>query len=265
MPGKTAAPYEIPFSLKGDKPPSIEAATKPPAERIHKLLGEIAPKQITGVAKKQLLIANASGIVTAVTASGDVTNDESGVFTIGGEKVGTTKIANDAVTAAKIAENAVESSEIAAGAVAESELADSAATSRKVKPTVEEKQATETSMALTEAFALIPGLKYEVTPAVASKLLVDFTVVPVPGTSSSFILLNLFKNGAGFYGAGSEIFIETPQNTGFSGAGLVPQHFTLVVPLAAELNVIEIKAKYEGSSGTIKKRGTNMVTRLYAS
>jgi hypothetical protein len=93
LPGKTAAPHEIPYALESDTPPSIEAATKPQAEQVHKRLNEIAPKQITGVSKKQLLIANASGVVTAVTASGDVTNDELGVFTIGKEKVTLEKLA----------------------------------------------------------------------------------------------------------------------------------------------------------------------------
>jgi hypothetical protein len=93
LPGKTAAPHEIPYGLETDEPPSLEAASRPQAEQVHKRLNEIAPKQITGVAEKQLLIANASGVVTAVTASGDVTNDKAGVFTIGPGAVTASKLA----------------------------------------------------------------------------------------------------------------------------------------------------------------------------
>jgi hypothetical protein len=89
--GKTAAPHEIPYYLGTDNPPDMAAVTKAIAERTHGQLDAIAPKQITGVAKKQLLIANSSGVVTAVTASGDVTNDESGVFTIADGVVGSRK------------------------------------------------------------------------------------------------------------------------------------------------------------------------------
>jgi hypothetical protein len=80
--GKTAAPHEVPYALDNDKPTSVPVLTKAMADRVHLRLDAIAPKQIVGATKKQLLIANASGVVTAVTASGDVTNDESGVFTV---------------------------------------------------------------------------------------------------------------------------------------------------------------------------------------
>jgi hypothetical protein len=68
-------------------PDTLAAYWESLAKDTERELDAIAPKQITGAAKKQLLIANSSGVVTAVTASGDVTNDDAGVFTIGNEKV----------------------------------------------------------------------------------------------------------------------------------------------------------------------------------
>jgi hypothetical protein len=91
VPGETSK-FKIPYALGADKPPSVPVITKAMAEKLEEELGLIAPSQITGVAKKQLLIANASGVVTAVTASGDVTNDEAGVFTIGDGKVSSRKL-----------------------------------------------------------------------------------------------------------------------------------------------------------------------------
>ena len=104
--GKTASPHEIPYFLGTDKPPDMAAVTKAIAERTAVRLDAIAPKQIVGAAKKQLLIANASGVVTAVTASGDVTNDESGVFSIGANKLATGMYQDGSVTPAKLSAGA---------------------------------------------------------------------------------------------------------------------------------------------------------------
>lgn len=85
------AGHKLPYpteELAADVPKDIKAL----AEKVNSELDLIAPKQITGVAKKQLLIANSSGVVTAVTASGDVTNDEAGVFTVGDGKITSQKM-----------------------------------------------------------------------------------------------------------------------------------------------------------------------------
>jgi hypothetical protein len=113
--GKTAAPHLIPYFLDGDKPPHMGTVTKAMADQTHARLDAIAPKQIVGVAKKQLLIANASGVVTAVTASGDVTNDESGVFTIGANKLTTAMLQSASVTRAKLAAAVMQTKRVTLG------------------------------------------------------------------------------------------------------------------------------------------------------
>jgi hypothetical protein len=70
----------------------------------------------------QLLVANASGVITATTVSGDATVGGTGALTI----------ANDAVTQAKIADNAVGLDQMANSAVGTAELVDDAVTNAKL-------------------------------------------------------------------------------------------------------------------------------------
>lgn len=103
----------------------------------------ITHSKLANAAAGQLLIANASGVITPTSSSGDVTINSSGVLTIGTDKitnakmatdsvgaleiiadsVGTSEIAPNAVTAAEIAPDAVGTTEIATSAVASDELA----------------------------------------------------------------------------------------------------------------------------------------------
>lgn len=87
------------------------------------------------------------------------------------EAVGTGKIANLAVTEAKLAALAVTAAKIAEGAVTETKIGDGAVTSRKMKPTTG-LVAASADLALTEAYQDITGTTLEITPAVASILLV---------------------------------------------------------------------------------------------
>lgn len=70
----------------------------------------------------QLLIANASGVITATTLSGDATLSGAGALTI----------ANDAVTQAKIADDAVGVDQLADSSVNTAQLVDDAVTNAKV-------------------------------------------------------------------------------------------------------------------------------------
>lgn len=208
--GKTAAPHEIPYFLGTDNPPDMAAVTKAMAERTAVRLDAIAPKQITGVAEKQLLIANASGVVTAVTASGDVTNDKAGVFTIGSSKVTTAKIAEEAVNASRIAAALKPSEGVGAGTEAlralgatastacagnDSRLSDErvpkdgSATSQKLKPTVGIISSTA-DLTLSGSFQDIAGTELKITPAVASKLKVT-AFFDLEGNASCDGCLNL--------------------------------------------------------------------------
>jgi hypothetical protein len=107
--GKTAAPWEVPYYLGTDKPPDMAAVSKAIAERVHAILAaenEQSLKWLQKGSAKQLVVCNASGVPQYVTGSGDVTNDESGVFTIGSEKVTEGKIKNGAVGTSKLATSA---------------------------------------------------------------------------------------------------------------------------------------------------------------
>jgi hypothetical protein len=123
--GKTAAPWEVPYLLESDIP-DMGAGDKAIAERVHAILAGSAQQSLGWLksgTEKQLIVCNASGVPQYVTASGDVTNDKAGVFTIGNEKVTAAKLAALAVTAAKLAAEAVETSKITEGAVTAAKVA----------------------------------------------------------------------------------------------------------------------------------------------
>lgn len=110
--------------------------------------------QLANGSKKQIIVCNSSGVPQYVTASGDVTNDEAGVFTIGADKVGTSKLADKSVTAEK--------------------MGDAAIGSRKLKPTAGTKAATA-PLTFPEVITLIPGTEVKLGAATASKTLVIAT------------------------------------------------------------------------------------------
>jgi hypothetical protein len=85
VPGKTAAPHEIPYSLKGDKPASIEAATKPIAERVHKRLNEIDGVQISDgtIADGKLASSNNGVYRMVMEATGLVNQQAAGLYMLG--------------------------------------------------------------------------------------------------------------------------------------------------------------------------------------
>lgn len=268
MPSHTAS-HELPYPLEGesaDVPRDIKAL----AEKADSSLDAIAPKQITGVAKKQLLIANASGVVTAVTASGDVTNDESGVFSIGAGKVGESKLANDAVTAAKIAENAVGSSEIAPGAVGaseiadgsvgESELADGAVTSQKAKLTMGVAAASEDKALASLSFEDVPGAKLEITPAVASYLKV--TIVATRNGSAVGGLFASVKLDAEAEQAACACIPSTLESLTYVSA---TQVYLLSLAKGTK-HTIQMRAKKQGekSACTLAATHTRMFWELFA-
>lgn len=70
-------------------------------------LMDIKPNQIADVDPGQLLIANASGVVTAVTISGHATISDEGELLIGTGQVGTEELASESVTTGKIDDEAV--------------------------------------------------------------------------------------------------------------------------------------------------------------
>jgi hypothetical protein len=61
----------------------------------------------------RLFVGNASNIATGVAASGDLTNDNAGVFTIANSAISTAKIAANAVTSAKLALNTLQYTTVA--------------------------------------------------------------------------------------------------------------------------------------------------------
>jgi hypothetical protein len=235
--GKTAAPHEIPYYLGTDKPPDMAAVTKAIADQAHARLNAIAPKQIVGPTKKQLLIANAAGVVTGVTASGDVTNDESGVFSIGAAKV------------------------------LEAMLGDGAVTSRKLKPTTILKNATPTEA--TEAYVDITGLSVEITPAVASTLLLlvlpNFTYFS--GSNSTFtgiIRVDAESTAEGEARGLMQMKLESQIESSFIPG---PPGIYLI-PLSAAKHTIKMTARTKrggGGAGAIVGANSRFVGLLLAS
>lgn len=94
------------------------------------LLG--TPGSPAAPAPGDLVIVNGTSDPAYKAATGDVTNNSAGVFTIGAEKVATTMMKNLAVTAAKIAAEAVETAKLANLSVTEGKLAALAVTAAKL-------------------------------------------------------------------------------------------------------------------------------------
>ncbi|HTU16327.1 MAG TPA: hypothetical protein VMF31_14155 [Solirubrobacterales bacterium] len=86
---------------------TIPTHLKAMADQIDSELDAIAPHQITGVGAGKLLIANASGVVTPRTVTGDATISDTGGLKIGGSKVDTAELKDSAVTTVKLENGAV--------------------------------------------------------------------------------------------------------------------------------------------------------------
>lgn len=137
----TGAPFEIPYA-EGTDSADAPAMTKPMAERIAELLGEIDPSQITGGAEANLLVVQGTGAAAFKAMSGDITIDKTGKSAIGALKiltgmladlaVTTGKLDNVAVTEAKIAELAVSAAKLAANAVEEAKIKNGAVSAVKL-------------------------------------------------------------------------------------------------------------------------------------
>jgi hypothetical protein len=139
---------------------------------------------IAAAADGKLVIVD-SGAPAYKAMSGDATIDKTGKLVIANDAITAAKIAPDAVGPSEIATDAVGPAEIAAGAVGEAEVADGAVSSRKLKPTCG-----VVTAELVEAWGTantwvdVAGAKLEITPAVASTLLVS-TVLTMEATTTS--------------------------------------------------------------------------------
>jgi hypothetical protein len=170
MPGKTAAPHEIPYAIEADSPASAEEATKPMAERVHERLDAIDLSQLVvpGSSDGKIVIVK-DGAAAYKAMSGDATIDEDGKLAIGGKKIVTEMLVDLGVTTGKIANKAITLAKLAeALGLTEGYFADGAVTSRKLKPTRGLIQATG-SLNLTNSYQDIPGAVWEITPSVPSR------------------------------------------------------------------------------------------------
>jgi hypothetical protein len=133
---------------EADIPTHLERLAKEIDESLHNLkVAELGPG-----AKGQLIIVNAGGVAAWQTASGDVENNNAGVFTIiaqkvtaakialatitaaqmAGESIGTAQMVNLTVTAAKLAEEAVTAIKLANLSVTTAKIAELAVTESKL-------------------------------------------------------------------------------------------------------------------------------------
>lgn len=89
--GKTAAPFEIPYYLGEDKPPSLAEGTKKPGERVHALFEALGAKDVlSGTASAgELLIAQPGDVARFKAMKGDGTIDGEGNFQLGDLGLGT--------------------------------------------------------------------------------------------------------------------------------------------------------------------------------
>lgn len=224
------------------------SAAKLAAEAV--IAEKIGSEAVT-TAKIQNLAITAAKLAALAVGTGQLANLAVTAGKIAEEAVGTTKLAPLSVTAVKIAEGVVE----------ESKLTDGAATSRKMKPTIQEVlQSGEATWPtpVPQTYGNVPGIKMEFTPPVNSNLIVDFSAMLVNGSGASLMFMNVFANGEPVISEGFEPFL-----TNTTVATLM--HMTVVIPIGAgEKMVVEGKVRHEATQGHVNRRGTNMVARLYA-
>ncbi|HEX5592013.1 MAG TPA: hypothetical protein VFX35_01555 [Solirubrobacterales bacterium] len=111
MSAKTAAPIEIPYNLQGDKPPNLEAITKPIAEAVRAYLLSIGTSQLVvpgkAVDKGKLLFVDNTGAAAFSAMKGDATLAGDGTLSIGKAKILTEMLADGVLTTAKMADGGV--------------------------------------------------------------------------------------------------------------------------------------------------------------
>lgn len=107
----TTPNHALPYP-QGSDDATVHTDLQALAEAVDNELDTIAPGQITGPTAGQLLIANASGIITGTTMSGDATITPAGALSITSKKITTTKLDDKAVTTAKLADGAITSDKV---------------------------------------------------------------------------------------------------------------------------------------------------------
>lgn len=123
--------FAFPFPESTD-PPAGNAQIEGAVEKVEDVLAQIEELLLGAPAPGNLVIVNGTSDPVYKEATGDVTNNSAGVFSIGGEKVVTGQIKALAVTAAKLAAEAVETAKIQNLAVTEGKLAALAVSAAKL-------------------------------------------------------------------------------------------------------------------------------------
>jgi hypothetical protein len=118
----TTSSHLLPYPEATD-PADVPADIAALAEALDTKLDTIAPAQITGPTSGQLLIANASGVVTGTAVSGDVVISNTGDAQIQAGAVGTNELGSSAVTTAKIDGSAVTTDKLNNAAVTAAKIA----------------------------------------------------------------------------------------------------------------------------------------------
>ncbi|HET7443282.1 MAG TPA: hypothetical protein VFJ57_01345 [Solirubrobacterales bacterium] len=262
--GKTAAPHEIPYFLGTDKPPDMAAGTKAIADRVHARLGAVDLSQlVAGSENNGKLLVVSSGAAAYKAMSGDLTMDSAGVTTIGAKKVTTAKLEEKAVTTAKLDDKAVTGAKVDDATLTEAKLGDGAVSSRKLKPTVGYAQATAGYTTLESSFKDIPGAKLEITPPVASKLVVIATwALNVnanegvgAGAQGTVNLDGVDQSRVGSWGqgGGTKVWLEMDISQ------------TYLFSLSAAAHTIKLRARLGGQTATLNGENSGFFYMLLAS
>jgi hypothetical protein len=226
--GKTAAPHEIPYYLETDSPPDMGAVSKAMAERVHGQLDSIAPKQIVGGTKGQLVVVDNTGATAFKAMKGDGTIDGEGNFQLGKGVVG--------------------SEELADGSGTEAKHGDGSVTSRKWKPTA----------------GYRPAESSPVLSSTETKDVLELPEITVPFISR----LRLWVQVTRIAGGNGPIDVYMKNNTeGDAIIGSLPEgksqqeSFTLLASLSLTTgaHTIKIRAKLKSGSGQLMSSLTRVI------
>jgi hypothetical protein len=235
---KATASHAIPYPEKTDDA-NVPSDMQAMAEKVDSELDAIDLSQLAvpGSSDGKLVIVK-DGAAAYKAMSGDGTIDEDGNFQLGSKVVGTGELGDKAVTTAKVDDGAVTSqkAKLTAGVIAGS-----------------------TTLSLSGVYQDVPGAMLEITPAVASKLLVTATFQFTAGAGSNV-------EGTLSFDGSDQSRAALLQEIGSSSiAASVSQSYELALT-AGEKHTIKMRAvRGGGGIGSSVPAGCSMRYELIAS
>lgn len=254
---------------------NVPADMKKQAEGVDGLLGEIDLADLvvpggSGDKGKVPMVDNA-GVVALRALKGDVSVlSTDGTIGIGDGRVLTKMLGDKAVSTAKVDDGAITEGKASLAVQAklnnERVPVDGSATSRKIKPTIGTKTASG-NLVTEEAYADVPGLALEITPQVASNLMLWTSIYAASITSSPTLTGIVSVDGEGAATSEARGPLTHKANVPLAEGPVLIATGLHVIPLSATAHTVKIRFKRTstGSQAATLSTASRMLYQLCAS